>query len=89
MMQDGSENRPREVKAGFDGIVSLLSGIVDSSHDAIVSKTLGGIIISWNAAAEKMFGYTAAEAIGESIRLIIPAELQAEEDYVLGQNPAR
>jgi PAS domain S-box-containing protein len=80
----GGKNRIREAKAGFDGIVSLLSAIVDSSHDAIVSKTLDGIIISWNAAAEKMFGYTAAEAIGESIRLIIPAELQSEEDYVLG-----
>jgi PAS domain S-box-containing protein len=79
----GAETKPQAEKAGFDGIVSLLSAIVDSSDDAIVSKTLDGIIISWNPAAEKMFGYTAAEAIGQSIRLIIPAELQAEEDYVL------
>jgi PAS domain S-box-containing protein len=84
-MQGGSENRPRTATRGFDGVVSLLSAIVESSHDAIVSKTLDGIITSWNPAAEKMFGYTAAEAIGESIRLIIPAELQAEEDYVLSQ----
>ncbi len=66
-------------------MVSLLSAIVNSSDDAIVSKTLDGIITSWNPAAEKMFGYTAAEAVGKSIRLIIPPELQAEEDFVLGQ----
>jgi PAS domain S-box-containing protein len=64
---------------------SLLSSIVTSSNDAIVSKTLDGIITSWNPAAEKMFGYTAAEAVGKSIRMIIPADRQAEEDYILGQ----
>ena len=84
-MQGGSEERDRETKAGLEGIAALLSAIVDSSHDAIVSKTLEGIITSWNPAAEKVFGYTAAEAIGKSIRLIIPPELQAEEDYVLSQ----
>ena len=84
-MQGGSENRPRATKAGFDGVISLLSAIVESSHDAIVSKTLDGVITSWNPAAEKMFGYMAAEAIGQSIRMIIPPELQAEEDHVLSQ----
>jgi PAS domain S-box-containing protein len=72
-------------QAGMDGILSLLSAIVTSSDDAIVSKTLDGIITSWNPAAERMFGYTAAEAIGQSIRLIIPPERQAEEDYVLNR----
>jgi PAS domain S-box-containing protein len=71
--------------AGIDGIAALLSAIVDSSDDAIVSKTLDGIITSWNRAAEKMFCYSAREAIGQSIRLIIPPERQAEEDYVLDQ----
>jgi PAS domain S-box-containing protein len=62
-----------------------LAKIVDSSDDAIVSKDLNGIIQSWNSAAERMFGFTAAEAVGQSIRIIIPADRQHEEDYVLGQ----
>jgi PAS domain S-box-containing protein len=69
--------------AGVDGLISLLSEIVNCSDDAIVSKTLDGIITSWNPAAERMFGYTAEEAIGQSIRIIIPADRQAEEDHVL------
>jgi len=60
-----------------------LAAIIAGSDDAIVSKDLNGIITSWNAAAERMFGYTAAEAIGKSIRMIIPADRQFEEDMVL------
>jgi PAS domain S-box-containing protein len=74
---------PTGYKPGMDGIISLLSSIVNSSDDAIISKTLNGIITSWNPAAEKMFRYKAAEAIGQSIRMVIPPERQAEEDYVL------
>src|SRR6187397_642972 len=62
-----------------------LARLVESSDDAIVSKDLNGIIKSWNRAAERMFGYAAAEAIGQSIRLIIPADRQAEEDYLLAR----
>ncbi len=60
-----------------------LARVVESSDDAIVSKDLNGIITSWNRAAELIFGYIAAEAVGQSIRMIIPADRQAEEDMVL------
>jgi PAS domain S-box-containing protein len=60
-----------------------LAALVASSDDAIISKDLNGVITSWNAAAERMFGFTAAEMAGQSIRRIIPADRQAEEDHVL------
>jgi len=66
-----------------DLTVRHLARVVESTDDAIVSKDLSGIIMSWNRAAERMFGYTAAEAIGQSIRMIIPADRQGEEDMVL------
>jgi PAS domain S-box-containing protein len=62
-----------------------LAKVVESSDDAIVSKDLNSIITSWNPAAHRIFGYTAEEAIGKSIRMIIPLELQAEEDMVLAK----
>ncbi len=62
-----------------------LAAIIDSTDDAIVSKDLQGNIRSWNAGAERMFGYSASEMIGQSIRLIIPPDRQQEEDQVLGK----
>jgi PAS domain S-box-containing protein len=62
-----------------------LAAIVVSSDDAIVSKTLDGVIESWNIGAERVFGYTAAEAIGQHISLIIPADRLGEEAEVLAR----
>src|SRR5215813_1334606 len=55
----------------------LLAAIVESSDDAIISKTLDGIIQSWNAAAKRLFGFTAEQAVGRHISLIIPADRTA------------
>ncbi|HVW39005.1 MAG TPA: PAS domain S-box protein, partial [Pirellulales bacterium] len=60
-----------------------LAAIVESSDDAIVSKTLDGIILSWNGGAERLFGYSAREAIGSPITLIIPPESRSEEMMIL------
>jgi PAS domain S-box-containing protein len=64
---------------------AYLAAIVQSSDDAIVSKDLNGIVRTWNAAAQRMFGYTAEEIVGKPIRVIIPADRQAEEDDILGR----
>ena len=60
-----------------------LAAIIESSADAIVSKDLNGIVTSWNRAAEQMFGYSASEMVGASIRKIVPDDRQAEEEMVL------
>ena len=61
----------------------LLASIVESSDDAIISKTLDGTIQSWNAAAERLFGHTAAQAIGRHISLVIPRERITEENDIV------
>jgi PAS domain S-box-containing protein len=66
-----------------DRAIGLLAAIVDSSDDAIVSKTLDGVITSWNAGAERLFGYTAREAVGQHISLIIPANRRDEETVII------
>jgi PAS domain S-box-containing protein len=62
-----------------------LAAIVDSSDDAIVSKTLQGIITSWNKGAEKLFGYKEKEAVGNHISLIIPTDRLKEEEFIISQ----
>jgi PAS domain S-box-containing protein len=68
-----------------DRAIGLLASIVDSSDDAIISKTLEGVITSWNAGAERLFGYTAKEAIGRHISMIIPRDRLDEETRILAR----
>jgi len=60
-----------------------LAAIVESSDDAIIGKDLNGIVTSWNSCAERMFGYTAEEMIGQSIRKVIPQDVFADEDRIM------
>jgi PAS domain S-box-containing protein len=62
---------------------SRLAAIVESSDDAMVTKDLNGVITSWNAGAERLFGYTAAEAIGKPVSILIPPEREDEEPNIL------
>jgi PAS domain S-box-containing protein len=61
-----------------DEVHARLAAIVESSNDAVIGKTLEGVITSWNAGAERLYGYTALEAIGQSISIITPPELPNE-----------
>jgi PAS domain S-box-containing protein len=73
----GESNRRRGV------VQARMAAIVESSDDAIVSKTLAGIITSWNKGAERVFGYTPSEAIGQHISLVIPLDRWQEEEVIL------
>jgi PAS domain S-box-containing protein len=64
-------------------IAQRLASIVESSEDAIISKTFDGIITSWNKSAERLFGYMAEEVIGKSITILIPPDRREEEDTIL------
>ncbi len=69
-----------DVEAAF-----RLAAIVESSEDAIISKDTNGVIQSWNKSAERLFGYTASEAIGKPVLMLIPRDRQHEEDLILGR----
>ncbi|MDB5490688.1 MAG: sensor hybrid histidine kinase [Micavibrio sp.] len=69
----------------FDEAHAYLAAIITSSDDAIISKDLNGNITSWNPAAERIFGYTAEEAVGKHITVLIPPENLSEEDYIISK----
>jgi PAS domain S-box-containing protein len=77
------QKRLAEQKAQLESVKALLAAIVESSSDAIVSKSLDGTITAWNQGAEKIFGYRADEALGRPITLLIPPHLHSEEKGIL------
>jgi PAS domain S-box-containing protein len=85
MSRRRSKASPSATGANDETAAARLVAIVDSSHDAIYSITLDGIITSWNRAAETLFGWPATAAIGQPISLIVPPEHQREDDDVLAR----
>src|SRR6266508_6948722 len=84
VFRDISERRQIErERAARERMAREIAAIVESSDDAIVGKDLNGAITAWNGAAERMYAYTAQEALGQSIRLIVPEDRWAEEDQIL------
>ncbi|HVZ25466.1 MAG TPA: PAS domain S-box protein, partial [Sediminibacterium sp.] len=77
--------RDISVRKKYETQQKLMASIVNNSDDAIISKTLDGIITSWNKGAEMILGYTAEEAIGRHITLIFPEELYEEETTIIEQ----
>jgi PAS domain S-box-containing protein len=77
--------RRKEAEGGLFANRQLLRQIVESSGDAIISKTLDGIITSWNSGAERLFGFSADEAIGRPMQMLIPPERLEEEPQILEQ----
>jgi PAS domain S-box-containing protein len=68
-----------------DEVRARLAAIVDSSHDAIIGNALDGTILTWNHGAERLFGYTASEAVGRAITMLVPEDRLAEETDVLAR----
>src|SRR5206468_8970260 len=79
------QNQELRRSAADPPVDSRLAAIVESSDDAIVSKTLQGIIRTWNKGAERIFGWKAEEVIGKAINLIIPPDRQDEEPQILAR----
>ena len=84
--QQSSESSPSVNERHFREMLDALPGaIVDSSDDAIVSKDLSGRITSWNKGAERIFGYSSSEAVGQNVIMIIPPERRDEELEILAR----
>ena len=88
---DGKARSGASTKNQFEDLRSAelaqywLSAIIESADDAVISKTLEGIITSWNKAAERIFGYTADEVIGKPVTILIPADHENEEPAILAR----
>ena len=78
-MMNGSGNQSLDNSI----IPFFMAALVDSADDAIVTKNLDSVITSWNKGAERIFGYTAEETIGQSILLLIPPHLHSEEQTII------
>jgi two-component system NtrC family sensor kinase len=81
-MAQSSDSRAKEALSPEQAIAHL-AAIVESSDDAIISKTLDGIILSWNIGAQRLYGYTEREAIGQSMTLLLPPDRAGEESGIL------
>src|SRR5579872_5621169 len=75
----------KDQAGGSRDAVSRLAAIVASSDDAIVGKTLEGVITDWNRGAETIFGYSAEEVVGRSMAILLPPGLEQEEDQILAK----
>ena len=90
-MPDNHENPSDGVQLNAAGMrpgdlaASRLAAIITSADDGIISKTLQGVITSWNAGAQRIFGYTEDEIVGRSVLTLIPPELHSEEDVILSR----
>src|SRR4051794_8298190 len=94
VMPENSKMSSKEAVTNYPAIDTLpkdilapawLAAIIESADDAIISKTLEGVISSWNKGAERIFGYTEDEVIGKSILILIPPDLQSEETEILSK----
>ena len=78
-------NRNKRLNLTPEDAIAHLAAIVESSEDAIVSKSLDGVILSWNSSAERIFGYRAEEAIGQPMAMLLPEDRPGEEEEILAR----